>query len=57
MIAIHIVTKNMTSEQHAKGRAVSPRPGRLKAREAPLLLWRRGQAPGLRYLGKPRCVR
>lgn len=31
MIAIYIVTKNMTIEQHTKGRDRLARPGRLKA--------------------------
>ena len=31
MIAIYIVTKNMTVEQHTEGPTVSVRPGHLKA--------------------------
>ena len=31
MIAVYIVTKNMTREQHTKGATVSVRPGHLKA--------------------------
>ena len=31
MIAIYIVTENMTTEQHTKGATVFVRPGRLKA--------------------------